>query len=55
VQDPNKALQFKTQEQADAMATALRDQHRELFAFDATLKPARATEHIWMTREAEAA
>ena len=46
-QDPNKALQFKSEEQADLMMTALRDMDRTLFGFDATLGPARAVEHSW--------
>lgn len=47
-QDHNKALQFKSEEQADLMMYALRDMNRALFGFDVTLGPARAIEHAWM-------
>lgn len=50
-QEHDKALQFKSEEQADMMMTALRDIKRELFGFDVTLGPARATEHSWLAPE----
>jgi len=51
--DHDKALAFRTQEQADAMMSALRQMDRigfngRLFAFEDTLGPARAVEHAWM-------
>ena len=51
-QDHNKALQFKSEEQADLMMTALRDLDRTLFGFDVTLGPARAVEHGWLVTPA---
>jgi hypothetical protein len=46
-QDHNKALYFKSQEQADLTMMALRDLMPSLFGFAVTLGDARAAEHAW--------
>jgi len=52
--DHNRALAFRTQDQADAMMMAVRQMDRQingfdkgLFAFEASLGNARAVEHGW--------
>lgn len=51
--DHNKALAFRSKEQADALMMAVRQMDREyrggqLFAFEAMLGNARPTEHGWI-------
>ena len=51
--DHNKALAFRSEEQADDLMMTVRQMDRdfrngELFAFEATLGNAKAIEHGWM-------
>jgi len=52
VQDHNRALCFKTQEQADLTMMAIRQLNGDLFAFAATLGEASAVEHGWLSTKA---
>lgn len=51
--DHNRALAFRSEDQADALMMAVRQMDRQfqqgqLFAFEATLGDAKAVEHGWM-------
>jgi hypothetical protein len=53
--DHNRALAFRSKEQAEALMMAIRQMDREyatgaLFAFEATLGNAKPVEHGWVTR-----
>jgi len=55
-EDHNRALAFRTREQADGLMMAVRQMDRQingfdkgLFAFEVTLGDAKAVEHGWMT------
>jgi hypothetical protein len=47
-QDHDKALCFKSQEQADLTMMAIRDLIPSLFGFAATIGEARPVEHAWI-------
>ncbi len=52
-EDYNKALCFKSQEQADLTMMAIRDLIPSLFGFAVTLGDAKAVEHGWLNEVRE--
>lgn len=52
--DHDKALHFRTKEQADGLMMAVRQLSPELFGFAETLGDANAVEHAWMRAESAA-